>query len=89
MALRNAFEAIATEGTLRRLLEQLRFAKDSSDRMRVTVDVMPTTTVTLNAGSAISAPYAAGSWNLMDQRQEMQEMTLQTFQATRNRWSIT
>lgn len=94
MALRNAFEGLATESLLRRLLEQVRFAKDSADRMRVTLDGAPQVTVWGgNTSSTISstshAPYAASSWNANDARAEMQELSQQTFQITRNRWSIT
>lgn len=95
MALRNAFEAIATEGTLRRLLDQLRFSKDSSDRMRVAVDTWPGSVVVYGNGTnAIVAatsitPYSGTSWNAMDARAEMQEMSLQAAQIQRNRWTIT
>lgn len=93
MALRNAFEGIATEGTLRRLLDQLRFAKDSSDRMRVVVDSAPQVTVWGgNSSSAVgnnTGAYSSSSWNAMDARAEMQEASQQTFYMTRNRWSIT
>lgn len=95
MALRNAFDYIATEGTLRRLLEQLRFAKDPADRLRVQVDGWPGSVIVYGNGSASTlgttaiTPYASTSWNIMDQRAEMQEASLQTFQVTRNRWTIT
>lgn len=93
MALRNAFEGLATESLLRRLLEQVRFAKDSSDRMRVTLDGAPQVTVWGgNANSTFGtgvAPYSASSWNVMDARADFQELSQQTFQITRNRWSIT
>ena len=93
MALRNAFSEMATEFTLRKLLEQMRFSKDASDRMRVTVDGAPQVTVygaNVNAtlGTNI-APYSSSSWNIMDARAEMQEITQQNFIMTRNRWSIT
>lgn len=95
MALRNAFEGIATEGTLRRLLDQLRFSKDSADRMRVTVDAWPGTLVVYGngssavLGSAAITPYSATSWNVMDARAEFQELSLQAAQIQRNRWTIT
>lgn len=95
MTLRNAFGEIATEFTLRRLVDQLRFAKDSADRMRVIVDSAPQVTVWAQnnsagmASTATAAPYSASAWNAMDARAEMQELSQQTFQITRNRWSIT
>jgi hypothetical protein len=95
MALRNAFDLIATEGTLRKLLDQLRFSKDSADRMRVAVDTWPGSLVVYGNGSntvmgstAIS-PYASTSWNIMDARAEFQELSLQAAQIQRNRWTIT
>jgi len=95
MALRNAFEGIATESTLRRLLEHLRFAKDGSDRLRVSVDNNPQVVVYSNnsatqlSGGASPLPFATSTWNVVDARHEMQELSLQSFQNTRNRWSIT
>lgn len=95
MGLRNAFEEMATESTLRRLLEHMRFAKDASDRLRVSVDTMPQSTVyTANTsagiqGVATSAPFGPNTWNQNDARHEMQEFSLQTFTMTRNRWTIT
>jgi len=96
MGLRNAFEEIATERTLRKLLEHMRFAKDSSDRMRVTVDNQPSVTVwSNNTGTAVAGAgtqpglFQPSSWNIMDGREEFREITQQTFQITRNRWTIT
>lgn len=96
MALRNAFEGIATEGTLRRLLEHVRFSKDSSDRLRVAVDTgSVTATVNMNnsttsiAAGVSPSPYASTTWNIMDARADFQEASLQSFQITRNRWTIT
>lgn len=94
MALRNAFAEIATEFTLRKLIEQTRFARDAADRLRVVIDssaTIPASVYTNNANANISTvtPFGGSAWNANDARHEMQEASLQSFQMTRNRWSIT
>jgi hypothetical protein len=96
MGLKNAFEEIATEGLLRRLMDQLRFSKDNADRMRIIVDNQPTfsmltgntTTSLVNAANS-PLPFATNSWNIMDAREPMRDQSLMAFQVTRNRWTIT
>lgn len=96
MALRNAFEEMATESLLRRVLDALRFARDQQDRMRVVIDNQPnaginmnnTTTSIVNAGQQPSL-FSPGSWNVMDAREEFRDISLQSFQNTRSRWTIT
>lgn len=96
MTLRNAFEEMATEGLIRRLMDQLRFARDSNDRMRVVIDNGPSVLVYTNNTSASlvnattqPAPFSVSSWNVMDAREEFRDITLQSFQNQRNRWTIT
>ena len=100
--LRNAFEGVATEGTLRRLLNALNYAKDLNDRMRVVVDTMPTTTVTgtvtavtaLNGiafGSSNVAPahFASGAPNAFDAREQQMILMRSNFQQARTqRWTF-
>lgn len=96
MGLRNAFEEMATESLLRRLIEQVRFSKDAQDRMRTTIDNQPPVSVYMfntstSIANASTQPglFAASSWNVMDAREEFRDITLQSFQNTRNRWTIT
>lgn len=94
--LRNAFDALATEGTLRQLLRQLFFAKDTSDRLRVIIDNSPTMVV--NAGNTASSMQGAGqapgpwtnsSWNVVDQRWDYGNgLNGVFFNSNRNRWTF-
>lgn len=94
MTLRNAFEDLSTESMLRKILRAVSFAKDSQDRMYVTVaNVSPVNiyagnSSTLQSGQVVPI-WSAQSWNAHDIRQEYAEITHQSFQATRSRWTIT
>lgn len=94
MTLRNAFADLGTEYTLRKILRAVSFARDGADRLYVSISNQPP--VTLQAGNAntplgsqFQTPYSQNAWNLHDIRAEYQESTHQSFQATRNRWTIT
>lgn len=95
MALRNAFGAIALEETLRNILRAVTFAKDSSERLQVVVQNQPGMSV-YNGNTATSAVqglspgyHNPNTWNVVDGRVEIQELSQQNFQMTRSRWSIT
>lgn len=96
----NLFGELGLEGTLRKILAAVTFPRDNADRQRVVVDntvpVSGTVTSTVNAGNAAAtigatnvAPYAQGSWNDHDIREEYMVLSQQNFQVTRNRWNIT
>lgn len=100
MGLRNAFEEMATEGTLRqlvRIFQEGRFmpySKDLQDRMRIIVDNQPAIANYLAntsgvPGSSNVTPWGNNTGLLMDDRAEAQDFTFQNFNFTRNRWSIT
>lgn len=55
MALRNAFDNLATEGTLRRLLNNLNFSRTATDALRVNVDNTVTVTASLNMNNSATA----------------------------------
>lgn len=100
MGLRNAFDEVATEGTLRALLRVfqegrfLPYAKDTNDRMRVAVDTGTVTSIAyLGNASAVPGasnvvPWSSGTGVLMDDRAEQQDFTLLNFMTSRSRWTI-
>lgn len=101
MALRNAFDLLGTESTLRKILSAVTFAKSSSDQLRVVTDSGSTVAVSSGTisvfganvngvvGATNVAPYAGTSWNDHDIREQYQVQTQQNFMITRNRWTIT
>ena len=93
MTLRNAFEELTTEGTLRRLLQAVSFARDANDRMRVVVDSGTISGLNqINWGQNNGQPnyYGTGSPNSMDMR-DMYRMAMRTnaMMARHNRWTFT
>lgn len=99
MGLRNAFEEMATESTLRQLVRIfqegrfLPYAKTSTDAMRVNVDNQAAATMYLGntsstPGSSNIAPWTASAGLLMDDRAEQQDFTLLNFTNSRSRWTI-
>lgn len=94
--LRNAFDALATEGTLRQLVRQLLFAKDTQDRLRVIVDAQPAITIfSGNSSSSLQGagqnpgPWTSSAWNVVDQRWDYGNGLNGVFNSTRSRWTIT
>lgn len=95
--LRNAFDLIATEGTLRNILRAVTFARTPADQLRVNVDNQAS--VQIWAGNTNSAMQGAvnqpglwvqGAWNAIDARYEFGEtLNMNFIQNTRNRWTIT
>lgn len=84
-------EAVAKMASLLSPPRALQYARDSADRMRVSVDT-GTTTVGAVRWANYSIPaawYGDGAPNSMDERELQREMTLQTFQGQRSRWTIT
>jgi hypothetical protein len=94
MTLRNAFEDLGTEAMLRKILRAVTFPRDTSERLQVVISNQPTVSINGgNVGTALTgqfvAPYQVQTWNLHDIRDEYREMTHQSFQSTRSRWTIT
>lgn len=95
MMLRNMFDMVATEGTLRQLLRQLTFAKDLQDRLRVSVDAIPAVTIynastvtTMQNANTSPALWGATSWNTVDARYAYGEQQMFTFIQNRERWTF-
>jgi hypothetical protein len=94
MALRNAFDNLGTESALRRIANLLTFARDSNDRIRVTVDGQPGVTVyarnnstNMQNDSSVSY-YSASSWNATDSREPLRLQYRANADFTkRNRWT--
>lgn len=101
MGLRNAFEEIGLEATLRKILAAVTYARTPIDQMRVVVDSGSITTASgsttvVYTGQTATAPASAvqlyynnTSWNVVDAREPLREASEQHFVLTRNRWSIT
>lgn len=99
--LRNAFDGLATESTLKRLISLLNFARDPQDRMRVIVDggsLAATQAVRANitygdsnSGNGYVLWYATvGSPASTDPRDELRSTTKSLNQQTRNqKWTYT
>lgn len=94
MALRNAFDGLATESGLRRIANLLTFARDNQDRLRVLIDntvpviVYNKNSTTGTQGSGSGGWYSNGSWS---DREGREELMLQYKQRAdfvkRNRWT--
>jgi len=93
MALRNAFENVATEGTLRRILQLVNFARDANDRMRVVVDsgtISGLNQINWGANNGQPSYYSTGAPNSMDMRDMYrQAMRTNVIQTRQNRWTFT
>jgi len=98
MALRNAFDNLGTEQALRRIANLLTFARDSSDRVKVAVEIMPTTnirlnTVTGNQGASVNAQATPGWYDLYSasvvEPREIQRLTMRGLSdnVRKNRWT--
>lgn len=96
--LRNAFDLLGTETTLRKILAAVSFSRTNTDAMRVNVENaasvtsavnMANSTNTIVGGAVQVSPFANNSWNIMDAREPMRDQSLMAFQQTRNRWTIT
>lgn len=96
MTLRNAFEDMATERTLRLLLAAANYARDINDRMRVVVDGTVTTSTTITTGPYLNGSSAVGTYRLwndpnavfsVDQRETQRQASLQYGEIQRQRWT--
>ena len=93
MALRNAFENLGTESTLRRILNMLTFARDSNDRLRTIVDNQPPVVLNMRSNTTqmngnTELWYSAGSWNITDAREDLRIQHNQRADfVKRNRWT--
>lgn len=92
MGLRNAFEEVATERTLRLVLAATNYARDINDRMRVIVDGGTITAGNLYMnGSTSTGLYRP--WNdvnavyTVDQREMQRLDSLQAGMQARQKWS--
>ena len=93
MALKNAFDNLSTEAALRRIANLLTFARDASDRIRVSVDTGTVSVYNRNSTTSMSAsdlqlPFAASSWSQQDARETQRvQMRLNADNVRRNRWT--
>lgn len=91
MTLRNAFEGLATERSLRNLIRNLTLAKTASDQLRVVIDSggqLSSSTYWAN-GNTYTTYYGSGSPGSMDAREQEAEMSRVNFNTIRNqRWSL-
>jgi hypothetical protein len=100
MALRNAFDNLATESSLRRLANLLTFARDSADRIRVVVDggtiggtvqsnIFNVASTASPTGGNSSPYYSSVSWNSVDARESLRlSHTQRSDFVKRNRWTF-
>mgnify|MGYP003331469889 CR=1 FL=1 len=95
MALKNAFDNLSTEAAIRKLANLLTFARDSQDRIRVTVDnnnannsvYMGGSTTRMDAGYN-PAFFSAAAWNIMDSRETQRiSMRIAADAVRKNRWT--
>lgn len=94
MSLKNAFDGLATEGTLKRLISMLGFARDGQDRLRIIVEGTATTalyarnTTTNMSGSDSQIHYSSSTWNAIDARDPYRmQMTQRSDFIKTNRWT--
>jgi len=93
MALKNAFDNLATENALRKIISLLTFARDSNDRIRTTVDGGSISLYNRNSstnmgGDVLPIPFANHTWNAQDARETQKiQMKLNADQIKRNRWT--
>lgn len=95
MMLRNMFDAVATEGTLRQLLRQLTFPRTITDVLRVNVDNSPQATIysgntNSSMAGAVNQPahWGAVSWNTVDARYAFGEQQVLNYIQNRERWTF-
>lgn len=96
--LRNAFDMLATEGTLKQLLRQLSFARTATDQLRVSVDNSPNVTqagifngnsnTSMSAAANQPAHWGPVSWNSVDARYQYGEQLIGNYIQNRERWVI-
>jgi hypothetical protein len=91
--LRNVFDLVATENTLRRVLQAVNFARTNTDQLRVVVDSGTVSTLQqMLWGANASQPgyYGTGSPNSMDMRDMYrQAMRTNVIQTRVHRWTFT
>lgn len=97
MTLRNAFEDVASDGLLRRLINNLNYARDVNDRMRVVVDTgsvavssgtVTTVSTLTNIGLTAGAFWTTGGPNSMDQRESARQQARMVFTQRRQMWTF-
>lgn len=94
MGLRNAFDGLATESGLRRIVNLLTFARDNNDRIRTIVDGGSLTIYNRASGTNMtndnSTSYQSSlSWNSVDARDPLRQQHRSTTNYTRQtRWTI-
>lgn len=92
MALRNAFDGLATEGMLRRILQAVNFARDSNDRLIInmaTGTIANIDSIDWGNNNAYPTYYGTGAANSVDMRDVLrQEMRANAIQARQHRWVI-
>ena len=93
MALRNAFEAVATESTLRRLLAVASYARDVNARLRVVIyNAPPALLYRANSRDPTVNRHPFGDVNavfMVDEREQQRVQSEQSFNQVRTqRWSF-
>lgn len=91
MTLRNAFEGLATERSLRALIRNLNLAKTNNDVLRVVVDSGGSMTTSLYwmGGNVWQSYYGTGAPTAMDAREQQAAASRANFAAARQtRWSL-
>lgn len=97
--LKNAFDLIATEGTLRNILRAVTFSRDLQDRLRVSVDNTvniagniglqnASNSSTMAGGGLNPTHWGSNSWNSVDARYAFGEQQIMNFIQNRERWTI-
>ena len=94
MTLRNAFDGLATESSLRRIANLLGFARDTTDRLRVVVESSAISLYNRSSGNAVAGSdggtwYNATSWNTVDSRDPLRWQHRNNFNYVRQtRWTF-
>lgn len=95
MALRNAFDGLATENGLRRIANLLTFARDAQDRIRMTVDVINSpiqanvyARASTSSVQQVSLAFMDSlAWNLQDARETQRVQMAATSALAKQRWT--
>ena len=93
MTLRNAFEELATETTLRKLVKAVTFARDLNQRLRVVVD---SGSISVTGGPYLNGSTTAGTYRSwydvsatfsVEQREIERQASLQRGMISRQKWT--
>ena len=90
MAWRNAFETMATEGTLKRLLSNLTYPKDTAGRPRVIVENTVAVVAYPGASSTFGTArplYDVSAQFMVDERDHLRNAMRANYQRSTQRWT--